>query len=82
MYTLKEKTKAMISYILGMDCEQFAEFSYEEEMEYIKSATGSMCEFVPETDERIIGRGNPLLARNEFLTMEEINRKLDGETRE
>lgn len=77
MYALKEKTKEIASFTLGMKSEDFIELDFDEEMEYVNNQ--KKCSFLPENDERIIGRGNPLLARNEFLTMDEVNKELSGE---
>ena len=79
MYELKEKTKKMAAFTVGINYEQFIDFDYSDELAYINQSNTKKCDFLPEDDERIIGRGNPLLARNEFLTMDEVNKELDGE---
>ena len=50
-----------------------------DEIVYINRYGQTKCAFLPEDDDRIIGRGNPLLARNEFLTMDEVDKELSGE---
>lgn len=75
MYTLKEKTKEMASTVLGINSEIFIDSDYDEEINFLND--NGKCSFVPEKDERVIGRGNPLLARGEFLTMDEVNRSFD-----
>lgn len=79
MYTLKEKTKEMASFTIGVKSEDFADFDFDDEIEYINRFSKNRCAFVPEEDDRIVGRGNPLLARSEFLTMDEVDRELSGE---
>ncbi|MEE0862857.1 MAG: hypothetical protein U0L79_07735 [Lachnospiraceae bacterium] len=79
MYALKEQTKKMSSFLVGTSMERFINFDYDEEIKYINGFKDSKCTFIPESDERVIGRGNPLLARNEFLTIDEVNKWLDGE---
>ncbi len=71
MYELKEKTKRMIEVMLGIPYEKYVDVDYNDSL--VKPET---IEFLPETDARIIGRGNPLLARNEFLTMDEVDKVL------
>lgn len=79
MYTLKEKTKEMASFTIGMDMEKFVDLDFDDEIVYINRYGQTKCAFLPEDDDRIIGRGNPLLARNEFLTMDEVDKELSGE---
>lgn len=71
MYELKEKTKKMVGIMLGIPYEQYVNVEYNDSS--LKSKT---IEFAPETDARIIGRGNPLLSRNEFLTIDEVDKVL------
>ena len=52
---------------------------FDDEIVYINRYGQTKCAFLPEDDDRIIGRGNPLLARNEFLTMDEVDKELSGE---
>lgn len=79
MYALKEQTKRISSFMVGTQMEKFINFDYDEEIKYINGFKENKCAFIPESDERIIGRGNPLLSRNEFLTIDEVNKWLDGE---
>ena len=76
MYDLKDKTKEMATFTVGIEMNKFLEFDYDEELMYVNHKNGANCIFLPEEDDRIIGRGNPFLARNEFLTMEEENKEL------
>ena len=79
MYGINEKTKEMASFVIGIDCDTFREFDYDDEMRFLNQAGGQGSSFLPNTDSRIIGRGNPLLARDEFLSMDEVNKGLFGE---
>ena len=76
MYDLKDKTKEMASYILGMKYNQFIDMDYDEESEYLDNTSEKKPVFAVEEDERIIGRGSPFLARGEFLTMDEVDKEL------
>lgn len=75
MYTLKKKTKKMASTILGINSEIFIDSDYDEEIKFLND--NGKCSFVPKKDERVIDRGNPLLTRDEFLTMDKVNRSFD-----
>lgn len=79
MYNIKEKTKEMASFVIGISSDTFKEFDHDDEMSFLNQAGRNGCSFLPNTDDRIVGRGNPLLARNEFLSMEEVNKELFGE---
>ena len=78
MYSINEKTKEMASFVIGIDSDTFKEFDYNDEMNFLNQA-GKKCSFLPNADHRIVGRGNPLLARDEFLSMDEVNKGLFGE---
>ena len=73
MYSINEKTKEMASFVT------FKEFDYDDEINFLNQAGKRGCSFLPNTDNRIVGRGNPLLARDEFLSMDEVNKGLFGE---
>ncbi|MBD5476290.1 MAG: hypothetical protein HDR17_10010 [Lachnospiraceae bacterium] len=79
MYNIKEKTKEMASFVIGISSETFKEFDHDDEMNFLNQADRKGCGFLPNTDSQVIGRGNPLLARDEFLSMDEVNRGLFGE---
>lgn len=79
MYTLKEKTKEMVSFTMGIEMEKYIDLDFDDEILYINRLDWAKCDFSAEEDDRIIGRGNPLLARNEFLTMDEVDKELSGE---
>lgn len=79
MYKLKDKTKEMASFTIGINSEEFLNFDYDDEINFLEQFHNKKCAFLAEEDNRIIGRGNPLLARNEFLTMDEVDRELQGE---
>lgn len=76
MYDLKEKTKEIASFVIGTDSDTFKNFDHDEEIAFLNQQERTKCSFSPNTDNRIIGRENPRLARNEFLLMGEVNRAL------
>lgn len=79
MYNIKEKTKEMASFVIGINSDMFKEFSHNDEINFVNQVDRNGCNFLPSTDSRIVGRGNPLLARDEFLSMDEVNEELFGE---
>lgn len=79
MYSINEKTKEMASFVVGINCDTFKDFDHDDEINFLNQAGKQGCSFLPNTDNRIVGRGNPLLARDEFLSMDEVNKGLFGE---
>jgi len=74
MYELKERTKKMIGKISGISYDELINMDYDA----YKTTIDKDCKFTLENDERIIGRGNPLLSRGEFLTMDEVDEYLEA----
>ena len=68
MYELKTKTKEMAEYMLGVSYERFIDVEYDD-----YDSTDNKPSYLPSDDERVIGRGNPQLARGEFLPMSEVD---------
>lgn len=77
MYMLKEKTKKMSSFVLGMNNDVFKNFDYDDEIIFLRSK-GRDCVFLPD-DDRMVDISNPLLARGEFLFMDDVNKELFAE---
>lgn len=78
-YSIASGTKEMASFVLGINSDKFKELDYDDEMNFLNQAGREGCRFLPNADGRIIGRGNPLLARDEFLFMDEVEKELTGE---
>jgi hypothetical protein len=49
---------------------------HDDEIHLLKPVNGGEIIFPSERDSQKIGRGNPLLARRRFGTMEEVDRRL------
>ena len=79
MYDLKDKTKEMASFVMGINSDTFKELDHDDEINFLNQTGRKGCGFLPNTDQRVVGRGNPLLARGEFLSMDEVNKGLLGE---
>lgn len=69
---LKQKTIDNISKNVGLPYEQIVNITPEKEKEII----GDKIRFSKEVDYRKLGRGNPLLSRRRFLTIEEVESRL------
>ena len=78
MYDLKEKTKEIASFVIGIDSDTFKNFDYDDEIRFLNRPERKKYSFSPNTDTRVIGRENARLARNEFLLMGEVNKALFG----
>jgi len=77
MMMSKEAQKALEEGI-GLPLSKVDEMSLSEEIAYVEKKTGKPLTFPQILDTRRIGRGNPLLARGKFTTMEEVNAKIDA----
>jgi len=75
---ISEEAKKILEKNIGLPLDQVSELSVYEEMSIVKAKTGKHLTFSKEYDPRIIGRGNPLLARRKITTIEEINAKIDA----
>lgn len=65
-------TQKNISDCVGKPYDYIVALSQEEE----KTLIGKKVKFSEVQDSRIVGRGNPLLARRQYLTIEEVENEL------
>ena len=77
MRTLELKTRNNLEFLLGIGLSELEPFDVNEEISYIEKRMSSKIQFSRKKDTRKIGRGNPLLARKRFRTMDEVNKRLD-----
>ena len=70
---LSEMTCMNISKSVGRPYDAIIELSPEEE----KKLIGGNVKFSKKRNSRKIGRGNPLLARRRFRTLEEVEKRLE-----
>lgn len=78
MIKISENAKKVLENTIGMPINQVCELNVYDENAYIKAITGRELYFSKTFNPKIIGRGNPLLARKKFTTIEEINKKIDA----
>jgi len=76
MAIISEETKKIFEKNLGLPYERLCGLDIQDEIAFVKEKTGGTLKFIH--DSRKIVRGNPLLARGKFTTMDEINTKLDA----
>jgi hypothetical protein len=73
-----EEAKKILENSVGLPLNQVSDLGIHGEVGLVKTKTGKAPQFSKARDSRKIGRGNPLLARNRIITMEEINTKIDA----
>ena len=76
-----EKMKETLEKDIGLPLSKIYEMDVDEEIAYVEEKTGKKLKFQKRINPRIVGRGNPLLARNKIVTIEEINSKIDTKLR-
>jgi hypothetical protein len=76
MTVISEEAKKVLEKNLGLPYEQLCELDSYEGIARVVAKTGKKPQFIH--DPRKVGRGNPLLAQGKFITVEEINKKIDA----
>ena len=77
MTVINEKAKRILEDSCGLSLSQVCNLSVRDEVTLVKRKTGGKVIFSNKYDVRKVGRGNPLLARKKFTTMEDINARID-----
>ena len=49
---------------------------FDEEIFYVERKTGKAVKYSKNRDDRMVGRGNPLIVRRRIATMEDVDKKL------
>ena len=75
---ISQEAKKTLERGIGLSLSQISELTLSDEISYVEAKTGKALIFSRRADSRKIGRGNPLLARKKFTTMEELNAKIDA----
>lgn len=76
MPKIQETTKRNLSKIVGLDYEEILKMDTVKEIAYVESRIGKPIVFSTRRTRQRVGRGNPLLARRKFRTLEEVEKKL------
>lgn len=83
MFALKNETKLNMEKILGIKLDYLDNLTVSEEFEEISNSgknqrkSSHKISFSSKRDLRKLGRGNPLLTRRRFKTMEDVDKGLD-----
>lgn len=73
---LNSRVKNILENALGKSILELSQMDMDEERDFILSQTGKIPIFSKEADSRIVGRGNPLIARRRLCTMEDIDKRI------
>lgn len=71
------KTKLAVENLTGLTIRQINSMDFEEEKLFIEKKNKKSLKFSGKKDNKIFGRGNPLLARRRIRTIESIDKRLD-----
>ncbi len=76
-YELDSRTASNLEDLTGLNIETLQNIEFDEEKSYVEKVVKKPLTFRKRgLDLRRIGRGNPLLARQRFKTIEEVNKGL------
>ena len=73
---LNEKTRQLLEKNIGKSISELAVMSFDEEVAYATKKYGRAPEFSKKVDNRMIGRGNLLIARKSICTMDDIDKRI------
>lgn len=71
------RTLKVVESITGLTFDEINSLDFESERELVKRKTNKILHFSKQTDSRIFGRGNPLLAKKRITTIEDLDDKLE-----
>ena len=77
MYVLSQQAKDLIKKKTGKSIAELSEMTIEDESNLVRQLNGKSLIFSEKYDIRRIGRGNPLLARRRFRTMEYVDNRIE-----
>ena len=75
---MKPETKAHIERIVGKSIQEICSMDFDEEVRHVESKTNKPLRFSKKSDPRMRARGNNLIVRNRFCTMEDVDKKIEG----
>ena len=76
MYEISKQARDNIKRIVGIDVNTIKKMSFDEQENWVKNrCSAKNITFSRKKRKSIIGRGNPLLARRKFRTMEDLDKK-------
>lgn len=73
---LTNETKRILENLIGKSVVELSKMDADEERAFIMSKLGKAPIFSKESDSRMRGRGNPLIARRRICTMDDIDKRI------
>ena len=77
MYVLSAKTQQLLEKQTRTTYSELTTMTLDEELAHVKAVTGTNVVFSKQRKRNRFGRGNPLIARHKFRTIEDVNRGID-----
>jgi len=74
---LSKEVIASISRITGLSADEMLKMDIYHEFDYIQKRIGKKLTFSKKRDSRKLGRGNPLIARRRFRTIEDVDKRME-----
>ena len=75
---LTEETRNCLEKAVGLSTDKMSGISMEEEYAFVKAKTGCELHYSKVADNRIHGRGNPLIARRRICTKQDVDKWIAG----
>lgn len=75
MYTISDTAKSNIERAVGLSIDKIKTMSSIDERRWVEKRTKSKLTFSKNTKRSVTGRGNPLLSRRKFRTLEDLDKK-------
>ena len=82
MFRLSDDARKTLERNFGMSLGELAKADEAEQTRIVESKIKKPLVFPDELDPRKIGRGNPLLAKKRYKTMDEVNKRIDSINKE
>lgn len=73
---LNDETKRILENSIGKSISELSKMDMDEERAFIVSKIGKTPIFSKQSDSRMRGRGNPLIARRRLCTIEDIDKRI------
>ena len=75
MFELNQQSKANIKAVTGLNIEQIMSMSCAEQTAWIEKRANKKIKFSKASKSIIAGRGNPLLAKHRYKTLDDLNKQ-------
>lgn len=75
---LRKSTTAALEQSLGTTIHELAKMDLETELSFVKAKSGKPPKFSKKIDHRIAVRGNHALGQKNIMTMDEVDKEIQG----